>query len=391
MPTPLAKGMFCPSKLKWLSTLRHESPLGPASISTIRSSPSQPEAVSVGNFINMVPPLGIIIAVSVIAAAGVAAYESPQVQEWLRQSRQKIAMALHSLGDDIHPRSTSPRSDASMHEDTSDEAEARRRRARAEILERGRIMQESKRQRRSADKQISRGSFDTLVDQDGILRKEQEEGAAESSGIDRSENQRLFDRQRATASNLYKPVDSPIALHQLEPHLEAPQHVPGPFENTYEQEMRTTGHIPLIPTQNVLSSHASESLIDCTPMSDVPDPDFSVPDSTHLTHPLVDRSEFFSANASASSHTLSREENDYYYAHPENPFQQLPPQNTCPIQLETPSVSSAPSIAGSTDHIGASEFDESSDGVLSEFDDGIRTPASAWTEVDSVVGSDAGH
>jgi hypothetical protein len=338
----------------------------------------------------MAPPLGIIIAVSVIAAAGVAAYESPQVQEWLRQSRQKIAMALHSLGDDIHPRSNSPRSDASMHEDTSDEAEARRRRARVEILERGRIMQEKTRQRRSGDKQINRGSFDTLVDQDGMLRKEQEEGVAESSGIDRSENQRFLDRQRTTASTLHKPVDSPIALRQLEPRLEAPQHIPDPFENTYEQEMRTTWHMPWIPTQNVLSSHASESLIDYTPTSEVPDPDFSVPDSTHLTHPL-DRSEYFSANASASSHTLSREENDYYYAHPENPFQPLPPQNSCPIQLEMPSMSSAPSIAGSTDHIGASEFDESSDGFLSEFDDGIRTPASAWTEVDSVVGSDAGH
>lgn len=339
----------------------------------------------------MAPPLGIIIAVSVLAAAGVAAYESPQVQEWLRQSRQKIAMALHSLGDDIHPRSTSPRSDASMHEDTSDEAEARRRKARAEILERGQIMQVRKRQRRSTDKQTNRTSIDTLVDQDGILRKHWEDNVAESSALDKSQNQTLSGRQRGSGFDLLnESVDSPIALRQLEYRPEPTQQLLDPFENTYEQEMRNTWNMPLTPTQNVLSSHASESLIGYTPTSEVPDPDISVPDSTHLTHPL-DRSEYFSANASASSHTLSREEDDYYYAHPENPFQPLPPQNTRPVQLEMPSVSSAASVAGSTDHIGASEFDESSDDVLSEFGDGIRTPASAWTEVDSVVGSDAGH
>lgn len=351
---------------------------------------------SMHKFVNMAPPLGIIIAVSVIAAAGVAAYESPQVQEWLRQSRQKIAMALHSLGDDIHPRSSSSRrSDASMHEDASYEAEARRRRARAEILERGRIMQERKRQGSSADQNPARGSFDTLVDRRGVLKQDGEAAVAESSAVDMLENQALVDRQHGTrAGGLHESVDSPIALRQLEPRPERaddPQKLPDPFELTYEQEMRSTWNMPLTPpTRNSLSSHASESLIDYTPTSEVPDPGFSVPDSTHLIHP-PDRSEYFSANASTSSHTLSREENEYYYAHPENPFQQLPPQNTRPTQLEIPSVSSVPSIAGSTDHIGASEFEESSDDVMSEFGDGIRTPASAWTEVDSVIGSDAGH
>jgi hypothetical protein len=349
--------------------------------------------VSTHKFANMAPPLGIIIAVSVIAAAGVAAYESPQVQEWLRQSRQKIAMALHSLGDDIHPRSSpSRRSDASMHEDASYEAEARRRRARAEILERGRIMQERKRQGSAADQKPARGSFDTLVDRHGVLKKDGESAVAESSAIDMLDNQTLVDRQHGTtAGGLHESVDSPIALRQLEPRPQYPRKLPNPFEITYEQEMRNTWNMPLTPpTQNALSSHASESLIDYTPTSEAPDPGFSVPDSTHLIHPL-DRSEYFSAIASTSSHTLSREENEYYYAHPENPFQQLPPQNTRPIQLEIPSVSSVPSIAGSTDHIGASEFEESSDDVMSEFGDGIRTPASAWTEVDSVIGSDAGH
>lgn len=47
--------------------------------------------------------LGIIIAASVLVAAGIAIYESPQVRQWVDQSRRKIAVALHSLGDDIQP------------------------------------------------------------------------------------------------------------------------------------------------------------------------------------------------------------------------------------------------------------------------------------------------
>lgn len=336
----------------------------------------------------MAPPLGIIIAVSVIAAAGVAAYESPQVQEWIRQSRQKIAMALHSLGDDIHPRSRSPRSsDSSMHEDPSDEAEARRRTARQEILERGRLMLERKRPRKSNGKQAKRDSFDNLVDEDGILKKDSEGAMAQSTAIE-TRDQKLIDTHHGSVgAPLQESADTPIALRHLGSKPETPQAQTDPFETTYEEEMRQTWNMPL-PLHAALSTHASKNLIDYTPTSEaVPYPDVSAPDSTHLTHPL-DRSEYF---ASASSHTLSRDEHDYYYAHPENPFQPLPSQNTRPTQLEVPSVSSAPSVAGSTEHIGASDADESSDDVLSEFGDGIRTPASAWTEVDSVIGSDAGH
>lgn len=340
----------------------------------------------------MAPPLGLIIAVSIIAAAGLAAYENPQIQEWLRQSREKIAIALHSLGDDIHPRSRSPRaSDASMHEDASDEAEARRRQARAEILERGRMMQERKRRSQLVDGQGKRGSFDTLVDRDGVLRRDGEDALAQSSAVEKqASDQTLINRQLGSAAPLHESVDSPISLRQLETRPEPSQGFSDPFASTYEQEMRDAWNLPLPQAQDTLSSHASESLIDYTPTSEaIPDPDVSIPNSTHLMHPL-DRSEYFSATASASSGTLPREETDYYYAHPENPFQPLPPRNTRPVQLEVPSVSSAPSVAGSAVHLGASEFDESSDGVLSEFD-GIRTPASAWTEVDSIIGSDAGN
>lgn len=50
---------------------------------------------------------GLIIAASVLVAAGIAIYESPQVRQFIEHSRRKIAVALHSLGDEIQPRRNS--------------------------------------------------------------------------------------------------------------------------------------------------------------------------------------------------------------------------------------------------------------------------------------------
>ena len=55
------------------------------------------------------PSPGIIIAASVLVAAGVAIYNDPQVQEWLELSRRKIVVAWSSLGDDLNPRNSQHR------------------------------------------------------------------------------------------------------------------------------------------------------------------------------------------------------------------------------------------------------------------------------------------
>ncbi|KAI9846579.1 MAG: hypothetical protein M1837_003820 [Sclerophora amabilis] len=49
---------------------------------------------------------GLIIAASVLVAAGIAVYENPQVREWVDKSRRRIALALYNLGDDIQPGSS---------------------------------------------------------------------------------------------------------------------------------------------------------------------------------------------------------------------------------------------------------------------------------------------
>jgi len=72
---------------------------------------------------------GIIIAASVLVAAGIAIYENPQVRQWVDQSRRKIAVALHSLGDDVQPRRSG---------ELCDDAEDARQRRRNELIRRNR-------------------------------------------------------------------------------------------------------------------------------------------------------------------------------------------------------------------------------------------------------------
>ncbi|KAI9819775.1 MAG: hypothetical protein M1826_001084 [Phylliscum demangeonii] len=43
---------------------------------------------------------GLVLAATVLVAAGLAIYENPDVQEWLERTRRKIASALYNVGDD---------------------------------------------------------------------------------------------------------------------------------------------------------------------------------------------------------------------------------------------------------------------------------------------------
>jgi len=153
--------------------------------------------------------------------------------------------------------------------------------------------------------------------------------------------------------------------------------------------MRESWNIPLSDRpMEAPFSHASESLIDLTPTTEeVPDPDVSVPSAEYLPQRL-ERSEYFSATASNSTHTLSDSESEPSF------LGQSAPPNLSGSTLNHPLYSnhtpspSTPSIDGNASHIHASEAEDSVDDVLSEIGDGIRTPASVWTEVDSTVSGD---
>ncbi|KAK4947605.1 hypothetical protein LTR10_013551 [Elasticomyces elasticus] len=287
-------------------------------------------------------------------------------------------MSLHSLGDEIDPpRFTRQKSnDASMHEEKGTDAEERRRQAIAEIMERGRVMEERRKRRKSSDNEKTRSpSFDNLVDDDGALRSSagaEPSTAAKASGVDRS-NENIKQRGvHSEAEDLHEPVDDDLPLH----HLSSCQDE-NVWESRYEQEMREAWNIPLSDKRIELpSTHASESLIDLTPTTEnAPDPEISIPSAEYL-HRQLEPSEYFSAAASNSTHTLSDGSSIHL----------LPPRTAIPVSSHSPnSASIAPSVDGSISSIHASEADDNSDDVLSEIGDGICTPASVWTDVGSAV------
>ncbi|KIW22459.1 uncharacterized protein PV07_12343 [Cladophialophora immunda] len=345
------------------------------------------------------PPVGIIITVTVLVAASIAAYENPQVRAWIDRTRHKIAMGLHSLGDEIGPRPRPRRTstDVSMHEEKGELAEERRRQAIAEIMERGRIMEERRKRRKLTEQEKempSSPTFDTLVDKDGLLlqpaQDEQSVSAAQSSSVDPSAQAATL-RQRPSPSfqeqapsSVHQSIDAPLAVRPLV------ETQPNPFESRYEREMREAWNLPLAERPfEIWSSHASESLIELTPTTEgVPDPDFSVPSADYFHRPL-ERSDYFSAAGSGSTHTLSEHESQAslpvqstYLDAPRNIAAHGFPLNA------TPPASLTPSLAGSASNIHVSEAEDSSDDILSDFADGIRTPSSAWTDVDSTVSGD---
>lgn len=288
--------------------------------------------------------------VSVLVAAGVAVYQSPQFQQWVNNSRRKIALALHNLGDEVQPGDPI-REDISMTEEVGEAADERRRIARAEIMKRAALL-ESRRRARGSQQPLE--SFDTLVDNDGRLRLPQDEQidtdvVGSSTGVD---------------------------LGAIQPVRRGD--IGGLDHDRLHVEIRS----------ETASNHPSESVVQLTPTSSAPDT---------LFDPFSDTPVRGQSPVSASSRTDS---NAHFYAHPHsgsNASQQqdllaelddITPGN----QFQHP-VSSAPSTAGSFSHLGG--FDVSSDGTLSDLGarsvEGIATPAS-WSEVGSVVSNDdAGH
>ncbi|KAL1872312.1 hypothetical protein VTK73DRAFT_1622 [Phialemonium thermophilum] len=137
-----------------------------------------------------------IIAISVAVAAAIAVYESPELRRMADDVRRRIAIALHSLGDDINPRPREPlfnrpedaegflRSQAS-HETGVDADDETRRRQREELmywnamreekLRRGGIQAEadavSEKLDVSAKTDVQGSSFDDFLRQDAQAEK----------------------------------------------------------------------------------------------------------------------------------------------------------------------------------------------------------------------------
>ncbi|KAL3438027.1 hypothetical protein BDV09DRAFT_192294 [Aspergillus tetrazonus] len=304
---------------------------------------------------------GIIIGVAALVAAGIAVYESPQFRRWVNNSRRKLAMTLHNLGDDIHPGDGDSRyrNDISMTEEIGPAADERRRIAREEISRRRSILEERRKKRSNS----SLGTFDALVDENGRLLDLEDQGnpAANSTALDLGVSQPTHRGHQSDT-----PAAQSTVLFEAEP---APE----------QSKLQLS-----IPAPRSRASSVAGA--DFTPVSDV----------SEVMASAVSQQSGDSARprSSASSHTEGAF-SEVIYAHPDSmasghaedsrsPFSDLEglrfPRSR-PVTPPTPST---------TDNFSHIAVDASSDGVLSEFEGSIGrvvTPAS-WSEVGSDVSSD---
>lgn len=233
-----------------------------------------------------------------------------------------------------------------MTEDNSDAAEQRRRAVREEIRLRQEILEQQARARKDANQrkssetdrtrvQRASGSFDTLVDENGVLRVEEADKAVGVSSATDTVAEGLVHRRDRQAQDA-----------------------------AFDQRSVTVG----APT----------------PRSEFADPDISVPGEA----PALSQTEYFSSPTSPDSSS----ESGFFYAAPPQTHQ--PPSTDLHTPISSPfagpvSVSAAPSIAGSLDHMDdALSVDDGVESIADEHD--IFTPTT-WSEVGSVIsGSERG-
>ncbi|KAJ9666861.1 hypothetical protein H2201_002995 [Coniosporium apollinis] len=131
---------------------------------------------------------GLIIAASVLVAAGIAFYENPQVRQWVDQSRRKIAIALYSLGDELQPERSNSQSQRQSEEHRRRRREEIARRNRRELIRRaqeegvavdldelarvGREVENEELGRTNTQRSNASRSFDELVGSDGRLHEQ---------------------------------------------------------------------------------------------------------------------------------------------------------------------------------------------------------------------------
>ncbi|KNG46815.1 hypothetical protein DDE82_004326 [Stemphylium lycopersici] len=400
MPAPLAKG----------TGPRSASPRRRATTTT--TPPHRP---------NHPLTSGLIIAASVIVAAGIAIYESPQVRQWADQTRRKIAVALHNLGDDIQPRRPS---------ESSDDFEARKRR-REEIVRRNRneLIRKAREEGIAVDlDELARigaetaevaakrsradrsKSFDDMVGSDGTLKANANAtGTDASQGDVRKRGVAGFAAGSAAAAVLANPFDDDATL--LDNDHDVPSS-PKTFTckeiDTRESSATVEAHSP--------SSPVTGNLVDLTP-----DPETSVPEtpSTPVQRQVDDADQaaqsFYSftssdsqvmasqPDATPSSHTFS--DNDSDAAEHLSAGTLTPRSERSMTMAATASEASnraddiaVLSMQNDTDHDARSEIfseagftDAFSEGGFSEFEDegraGIMTPSS-WSHVGSDDGSE---
>ncbi|KAL8688261.1 MAG: hypothetical protein Q9218_005781 [Villophora microphyllina] len=375
---------------------------------------------------------GIIVSISLLLTAGLAIYEHPQVKQWVDESRRKIAFALHNIGDDLDPSSHSRRNslqDASTREYDTVEAIERRRKARQEILERGRMMEERRRSNQASSAKSR--SFDDLVDEDGKLKhgtaqattSAAEPNAEQSSGL---RNRNIEAHGAALGSAIANPFadeaytedfSSPTLPVQTSTHRSrssstatlpaSPPAVPpkepiasppippkeplDPILSAFAPQKPQQQPRLLIDTDDI-SNHPSEALVDLTPTTSA-SPSSAAAELSELQHDSYpsnnSQSNFWSVHEWAENHSAPA---GFYSP----PARSEAAATTPAAQVEGRSSDGEESShngedvgseIGSIERVSAVGSASEDLDILSEVS-GIDTPVGSWSEVASQVSED---
>ncbi|KAG9249299.1 hypothetical protein BJ878DRAFT_531314 [Calycina marina] len=339
---------------------------------------------------------GAIIVASVVAAAAIAIYESPQARQFAEDVRRRIAIALHSLGDEINPPQT-PRfnrpedAEGFMQSSTAagvDADEESKKRQREELMYWNAIhLEKLERQKKERPETKARGSsFDDFLKQDvgaekgtmvlntGADSNQENEGLRSRGlqGLNRSavyanpfadEHHIDWDEQRAIDASLMSPEVSEKAEAMSEGLYSA-----------HDDQRRAT------IAENLAAA--------------VPDPPVSYPTEEDMesSRNYTNMSERDNS-AFASIHAWADNANSSFYSPlPTTPRAASPERAASPISpsLSDPGESvpgeATPTYSASVlsaEEVWAPRSVATSEGDIMSVD-GISTPGS-WTEVGSVV------
>lgn len=292
------------------------------------------------------------------------------------------------MGDELTPGSESRRNsrgtspDASTREDEDPEAVERRRQARQEILERGRILEERRRSKQGAA--TSAKSFDDLVDKNGALKTHEITAmttAAEPQIVESGLRHRHNKSQAAALGAAFvNPSADEVGIESPETLQEDPPSRSG----TPTQPISPTASPPVPPKPvayqpqrllidtDELSNHPSEQLLDLTPTTSASSASADLAELSEDRHPS--KSSFWSVNEWA--HNSAQQDSS------------SPPHSEAAgmeASIEEVTVASQTSGADSGQHasqVGSEDLD-----IMSDDGARISTPGS-WTEVCSQISED---
>lgn len=239
-----------------------------------------------------------------IVAAGIAIYESPQVRQWVDQSRRKIAVALRDLSEDIHPRRPSESSD------DFDERKKRRdelirrnrndliRKAREEGIavdldELARIGAEDMDTAQKRSRADRTKSFDDMVGSDGMLKDDaQTTGKEGAVGGLRKRGVAGFAAGSIAAAAMVNPFGDEAVLFDQDEE-DASSSKPFNYDGSASRESSATVE-PSTP--------AAAPLIDLTPEADPPVSNIQQHSAFETAEQAQPDQSFYSFTSSSSHH-----------------------------------------------------------------------------------------